>query len=110
MVSVSMKCTQKKVSALVVAGQLKAQVPYQQCSLSSLEKKCQASRDIAKYGGPWTAAELDENVRNLSGLALRQALVAQLKFQRDVLKAKGSRSLFYESTGGRPLARFIAVG
>jgi hypothetical protein len=66
----------------------------------AINTRMKASREVFRFGGPWTLSEVSVQMEQLNGAAVRQALLAQLRFHRDVLHSKGDKTLFNESRHG----------
>ncbi|ELU15134.1 hypothetical protein CAPTEDRAFT_215981 [Capitella teleta] len=63
--------------------------------------KIKTSREVSQYGGPWvTEAEVESFLQDMAPAVQRKALVAQLRFHRDVVQVRGSKVLFQESSQG----------
>ncbi|ELU05803.1 hypothetical protein CAPTEDRAFT_202500 [Capitella teleta] len=66
----------------------------------AINTRMKASREVFRFGGPWTLNEVSVKLNQLDAVAARQALLAQLRFHRDVLHSKGEKMLFNESRHG----------
>ena len=66
----------------------------------AINTRMKASREVFRFGGPWTLSEVSGQLEQLDGAAVRQALLAQLCFHRDVLHSKGDKTLFNQSRHG----------
>ena len=81
---------------------LKKQTAEEAKKAKSISAKVRATKEIEKYGGLWTKSTLNVNIKKLKTRKLvKCGVIAQLKFHKTVLKSKGDKSLFHESTGGK---------
>ena len=72
----------------------------QQQEQKAVDTRLKASRVVYKFGGPWSLSEVTTKLGEYDPTTAKQAILAQLRFHRDVLKSRGDRSLFAETRRG----------
>lgn len=60
-----------------------------------------ASWEVALYGGPWSANEVESMINEIPLSDHCKPLLAQISFHRDVVCSRGPRTLFQESSRGK---------
>ncbi|KAJ8368938.1 hypothetical protein SKAU_G00089660 [Synaphobranchus kaupii] len=59
--------------------------------------KMRLTQDVTKWGGPWSKEEVQSRLDEIGSGQWREALLAQIRFQKTVLNSAGERHLFQES-------------
>ena len=90
----------------VLEEKIKEKLNAKKEKVANKEKKEQninfkLSREISKYGGPWTEGEVEIKLNQIDEKQRHAAVLTQIKFHKSILKSKGPRELFTESIKGR---------
>ncbi|KAJ8381319.1 hypothetical protein SKAU_G00020970 [Synaphobranchus kaupii] len=59
--------------------------------------KIRLTQDVTKWGGAWSKEEVQSRLDEIGSGQWREALLAQIRFQKTVLNSAGERHLFQES-------------